>query len=150
MKQHELDDAQDIAAVLRYRIEQAAASRPHGCRLRPRLIVGLIPEPLGEMSFEDRQSIDERAELIEARALALATAAVGAGAPWARRLGAAPTEPRANASWLLAVATVAAYRERYEIESDLPTGGGSSSDAQRPDRRHSGPPGRQNASQSRP
>ena len=30
--------------------------------------------------------------------------------------------------------TVAAYRDRYKIESDLPTGGGNSSEAQRVDR----------------
>ena len=96
--QHALDDADDIAAVLRYRVEQAAASPPRGCRLRPRLIAGLIPEPLGEMSAEDRQSIDERAELIEARALALATAAVDDGAPWARHLGTPPTEPQRQGS----------------------------------------------------
>ncbi len=132
---HALDDADDIAAVLRYRVEQATASPPRGCGLRPRLIAGLIPEPLGEMSAEDRQAIDERTALIEARALALATAAVDAGAPWARRLGTAPTEPKANESWLLAAATVAAYRYRYKIESDLPTGRGSLSDAQGVDRR---------------
>jgi conjugative relaxase-like TrwC/TraI family protein len=131
---HALDDAEDIAAVLRYRVEQATASTPRGCRLRPRLIAGLIPEPLGEMSAEDRRSIDERADLIETRAYALAAAAVDAGTPWMRRLGAAPTEPVADESWLLAAATVAAYRDRYKIESDLPTGGGASSDAERADR----------------
>ena len=87
------------------------------------------------MSDEYRQAIDERVELIEARALALATAAVDAGAPWARRLGTAPTQPRARESWLVAAATVAAYRDRHQVESDLPTGGGSSNDAQRADRR---------------
>ena len=132
--QHALDDADDIAAVLRYRIDQAAASPPRRCRLRPRLIAGHIPEPLGEMSAEDRQSIDERAELIESRALGLATAAVDAGAPWARRLGTPPADPGARESWLLAAAAVAAYRDRYMIESDLPTGGGATSDAQRADR----------------
>jgi conjugative relaxase-like TrwC/TraI family protein len=133
--QHALDDADDIAAVLRYRVDQSAASSPRGCRRRPRLIAGLIPEPLGEMSAEDRRSIDERAQLIETRAYALAAAAVDAGAPWGRRLGTAPADPVANESWLLAAATVAAYRDRYKIESDLPTGGGSSSDAQGVDRR---------------
>ncbi|MGH2909081.1 MAG: MobF family relaxase, partial [Solirubrobacteraceae bacterium] len=131
---HGLDDADDIAAVLRYRVDQTAGSAPGGCHLRPRLIAGLIPEPLGEMSAEYRQAIDERVELIEARALALATAAVDAGAPWARRLGTAPTQPRARESWLVAAATVAAYRDRHQVESDLPTGGGSSNDAQRADR----------------
>jgi hypothetical protein len=133
--QHALDDADDIAAVLRYRVERAAASPPRGCRLHPRLIAGLIPEPVGEMSAEDRQAIGERTELIEARALALATAAVDAGAAWARRLGRPPADPKARKSWMLAAATVAAYRDRYKIESDLPTGGASSSDAQRADRR---------------
>ena len=87
------------------------------------------------MSTEDRQAIDERAELIEARALALATAAVDASAPWTRRLGAAPAEPKDRTSWMLAAATVAAYRDRYKVESDLPVGGGAAHDAQRADRR---------------
>ena len=59
-----------------------------------RLIAGLIPEPLGEMSAEDRKAIDERTELVDARALTLATAAVDAGAPWTRRLGRPPTDPK--------------------------------------------------------
>lgn len=132
---HGLDDADDIAAVLRYRVDKLAATPPRGCRLRPRLIAGLIPEPLGPMSSDDRQAIDERTELIEARALALATAAVDAGAPWARRLGRPPADPNHHASWVLAAATVAAYRDRYKVESELPVGGGAAHDAQRADRR---------------
>ncbi len=89
VRQHALDDADDIAAVLRYRIELAAASPPRGCRLAPRLIAGLIPAPLGEMSAEYRQSIDERAELIETWARALVAAAVEPMSPgvdaWERR-----------------------------------------------------------------
>ncbi len=133
--QHALDDADDIAAVLRYRVDEATASAPRGCGLHPRLIAGLIPEPLGEMSAEDRQAIDERTELIQARALALATAAVNAGAAWARRLGRPPTDPKDQTAWMLAAATVAAYRDRYKVESDLPVGGGTAHDSQRADRR---------------
>jgi conjugative relaxase-like TrwC/TraI family protein len=132
--QHALDDADDIAAVLRYRVEQATACTPRGCRLRPRLIAGLIPAPLGEMSAEDRHAIDERAELIESRALALAIAAADVGAPWTHRLGMPPIQPKAKELWISAAATVAAYRDRYTIESDLPTGGRAMSDAQRADR----------------
>ena len=124
--QHALDDADDIAAVLRYRVEQAAASPPRGCRLRPRLIAGLIPEPLGEMSAEDRQAIDERSR-----------AHRGPGprtgdrsrrrrrAPGLADWGARRPSRRTSESWLLAAATVAAYRDRYKVESDLPTGGGA-------------------------
>jgi hypothetical protein len=132
--QHGLDDAEDVAAVIRYRIDQVAASSPRGCRRRPHLIVGLIPAPLGEMSAEERQSIDERAGLIGARALVLATEAVEAGAPWTCRLGTAPTEPKARETWLLAAATVAAYRDRYKVTSAVPVGGGAGDQAQLADR----------------
>jgi conjugative relaxase-like TrwC/TraI family protein len=132
--QHRLDDADDIAAVLRYRIDHAGASPSRGCQLRPRLIAGVIPLPLGQMAVEYQQAIDERAELIEDRARALALDALAAGAPWARRLGTPPTHRRARQIWMDAVAAVAAYRDLYKVESDLPTGGESSSDAQRADR----------------
>ena len=133
--QHGLDDADDIAAVLQYRVEQVAESPPTGSRLRPHLIAGLVPEPLGEMSAEDRQSIDERKELIQCRARALADEAITAGAAWARRLGGPPADAPGRERWLLAASTVAAYRDRYKISSDLPLGGGPKSEAQRADRR---------------
>jgi conjugative relaxase-like TrwC/TraI family protein len=133
--QHELDDANDIAAVLRYRLDQAAASPPRGCRLRPRLIAGLIPEPVGEMCAEDRQAIGERIELIEARAVALVEAARASGTRWVRRLGEPPHDPALMLGWRADAATVAAYRDRYRVNSDLPIGGGASTDAQRADRR---------------
>ena len=56
VERHGLDDADDIAAVLRYRVDKLAATPPRGCRLRPRLIAGLIAEPLGQMSAEDRHA----------------------------------------------------------------------------------------------
>ncbi|WGY00492.1 MobF family relaxase [Nocardioides sp. QY071] len=132
---HGLDDADDIAAVLRYRVEKLAATPPRGFRLRPRLIAGLIPEPLGPMSAEDRQAIDERKELIESRARALAEDAVAGREPWARRPEPRPVRTGSDDAWLDAVATVAAYRDRYKVTSDLPVGGSVKSDAQRADRR---------------
>lgn len=131
VERHGLDDADDIAAVLRYRVDQTARSAPGGCHLRPRLIAGLIPEPLGAMSPDDRQAIDERKELIETRARALAEHAVQRHEAWTRRLG-----PRASAAgddeaWIAAATTAAAYRDRYKITSDLPIGGGAKNDAQR-------------------
>jgi conjugative relaxase-like TrwC/TraI family protein len=133
--QHGLDDADDIAAVLIHRIETAAAHIRRGCRLRPCLVAGLIPRPIGTMSAEDRQAIEQRADLIEARAMTLATAAMDAGAPWTRRLGTPPMDPTTRTYWMRAVSTIAAYRDRYGAESDLPTGPGLTSEAQRADRR---------------
>lgn len=85
------DDADDVAAVLRHRVAVATA-RPAGsgssvarsCRggAVPRLIAGLIPEAVGEMSDEMRQALTERRELIEARADAVLDEAVTGGAQW--------------------------------------------------------------------
>jgi len=133
--QHRLDDADDIAAVLRYRIDKAASTPPRGCRLRPRLIAGLIPEPLGKMNDEDHQAIDERKELIESRARALAEDATSSEARWIRRLGRIPDEPAERDRWLEAASTVAAYRDRYGVTSDLPVGSRSPNGAQENDRR---------------
>ncbi|MFC5731002.1 MULTISPECIES: TrwC relaxase [Nocardioides] len=135
VSQHGLDDADDIAAVLRYRLDRVSASLPRGCRLRPRLIAGLLPEPLGAMRDEDRQAIKERKQLIEARAAALVEAALTDGAEWVRRLGEPPAAPADMAAWRPDAATVAAYRDRYKAFSALPVGGGASTDAQRASRR---------------
>lgn len=132
--QHGLDDAEDVAAVLRYRLEKLADSRPRGSRLRPRMIAGLIPEPLGSMSEEDRQAIAERKHLIEARAAALVEEAVRTSEPWVRGLGAPPATGAGRELWLGAATTVAAYRDRYRITSYLPVGGGAASDSQRTER----------------
>ena len=133
--QHELDDADDIAAVLGYRLDKVASQAPLGeRRVPPRLIAGLIPEPLGPMSDEDRQAIDERKKLIEDRARALAEQALAAREPWTRRFGTPPAAPHDRDRWLDALTTVAAYRDRYAITSNQPTGGRADNDAQRADR----------------
>lgn len=131
---HGLGDADDIAAVLRYRVEKAASGPLRGCRLRPRLIAGLIPEPLGQMCAGDRRALDERVQLIESRALALATEAVASRERWTQWLGEVPPEPVARTEWLGVATTIAAYRERYQVTSDAPLGGGSSCEAQETER----------------
>lgn len=132
---HGLDDADDIAAVLRYRVDKLAVTPPRGCRFRPRLIAGLIPEPLGPMSAEDRQAIDQRKELIESRARALLDVGIGGGAAWTNRLGEPPQDLTQREQWACAATSVAAYRDRYKITSDLPLAGGAADDAQRADHR---------------
>ena len=86
------------------------------------------------MSDEDRQAIDERKQLIEGRARALAEGAMRAGEAWVRQLGAPPTTGSEREQWLSAASTVAAYRDRYRITSILPAGGGEATAAQRADR----------------
>jgi conjugative relaxase-like TrwC/TraI family protein len=133
--QHGLDDATDMAAVLTYRVDTAALRPPPGKRgLRPRLIAGLIPEPVGPMHDEDRRAIAERSQLIERRAQALVEQAVVMRAGWTGRLGERPTYAHDHEQWLAAASTVAAYRDRYQVKGDLPLGGGTTTDAQRAER----------------
>jgi hypothetical protein len=87
------------------------------------------------MSQEDRQAINERKELIEDRARALAESAVERKEPWVRGLGVPPTDPREHERWLRSVSTVAAYRDRYKLASAQAVGRQASSEAQESDRR---------------
>lgn len=127
-----LDDADDIAAVLRHRLRLATAEagRSRG-RRSARMIVGLIPEPMGPMSSDMRQAINERKALIEQRARALAVTAVKNRERWVEQLG-EPSVDRAH--WLRNVTTIAAYRDRHGITSHEPLGGQPASDNQRVDR----------------
>lgn len=127
-----LDDADDIAAVLRHRLRRATVEAGRSRGRRPaRMIVGLIPEPMGPMSCDMRQAINERKALIEQRARALAVTAVKNREPWVEQLG-APSVDRAH--WLRNVTTIAAYRDRHGITSHEPLGGQPASDNQRVDR----------------
>jgi conjugative relaxase-like TrwC/TraI family protein len=114
------EDADDIASVLHARLARAT-TRPAGSgrtRKPPSLIAGLIPTANGPMSPGMRQALTERQELIEQRAAALLDAALDAHKPWTTQLGPKPTETRQQAMWLKAARTVAAYRDRYQINDD--------------------------------
>lgn len=128
-------DADDIAAVLHYRVAKAT-ERPAGsarARKAPRLIAGLIPEATGTMSPEFRQALTERRDLIEARATALLDAAVSESEEWIVVLGKQPKPERAAQMWRRAARTVAAYRDRYGIADPLPLGAPAEGDAQKVD-----------------
>ncbi|WP_238993619.1 MobF family relaxase [Nocardioides caldifontis] len=133
---HPLKDAADVAAVLRYRIEAFSGATPGaGLSRSPMLIAGLIPEAVGSMDCENRQALDQRKDLIVSRARALAVGAVASRASWLNRLGTEPPNASAKSQWMTEVATVAAYRDRYNITSEQPLGGPSRSDIQRNERR---------------
>ncbi len=128
-------DADDIAAVLHYRVERATA-RPAGSgrtRKPPRLIAGLIPHAHGVTNAEMRAALDEREVLIEARADAMLDTALAESVPWTVALGTPPNERRRAATWRKAARVVAAYRDRYRITDDAPLGAPPESTAQKID-----------------
>ena len=130
-----LDDADDVAAVLHHRVAMATA-RPAGSgrtRKTPRLIVGLIPEATGTMDDDMRQSLNERRDLIEARADAALGRALNEAAPWTAELGPQPTNARKLATWQRSARVVAAYRDRYQVTADTALGTQAENVAQKVD-----------------
>lgn len=130
-----LHDAEDVAAVLHARLS-AVTSRPAGAgraRRAPRLIAGLIPEAAGPMDAQMRRALDERRQLIEDRAQTLARAALAEHRAWIGHLGQPPARPAPRARWWQAAATIAAYRDRYEVTADTPLGPAPDAAAQRLD-----------------
>jgi conjugative relaxase-like TrwC/TraI family protein len=127
-------NAHDIAAVIQTRLATsiAAKSTRRSGRRKPRLIVGLIPEALGEMQPEMRQALAERRRLLEERAAAALDEALSAGETWTRSLG---TSPRGSAAvaWRRHACTIAAYRDRYGIVGATALGPAPISTAQRLD-----------------
>lgn len=117
-------DADDIAAVLHYRVERTTA-RPAGSgrtRKPPRLIAGLIPQAHGVIDAEMRSALDDREGLIEARADAVLDRALSESAPWTQALGTPPADRRRATTWRTAARAVAAYRDRYRVTNDAPLG----------------------------
>lgn len=119
-----LDDADDIAAVLRHRVA-AATARPAGSgrsRVSPRFIAGLIPAASGIMSSDMQQALTERRTLMEDRADAVLDRALTEGSAWVTSLGAQPADPQRAAAWRPAARIVAAYRDRYQLTVDAALG----------------------------
>ena len=135
MRARGFGDADDIAAVLHYRLARATA-RPAGAgraRRTPRLIVGLIPEATGIMPSEMRQALTERRDLIEARADALLDTALTEKHEWITKLGTPPKTARAAQAWRNAARTIAAYRDRYGITGPAPLGAPAEAETQKID-----------------
>lgn len=131
----DLSDADDIGAVLQHRLRPAGnqSSRNRSRRADQHFIAGLLPEAVGDIRPAMRDALEERHRLIEARATALAESAAASRPAWLRRLG-VPPATSAGRDWLMSVATIAAYRDRYQIISDLPLGPAARTEAERADR----------------
>jgi hypothetical protein len=83
----------------------------------------LIPRAAGVTDPDMARGLEERDEAMQRRARALADQAIERNEIWARRLGIAPTDPRARERWIEAVMTVVAYRDRWNVDDNqLPLG----------------------------
>ena len=109
----ELGSAADVATVLDYRLTRwLEASKSVGSE---NLIAGLFPETIGDYSPDVVSALDERRRAIETRCEVVIERAFEAGEAWIRELGAVP-EGKAALAWRDVAVTVAAYRERWNID----------------------------------
>lgn len=124
-------DAEDVTAVLSHWMAKAAA-KPNGNRT-PDFIAGLIPAARGPVPDDVRAALDERRDLIEARAQSLAATAVRQCAAWVLGIGEQPLERSDRQLWLRHLTVVAAYRDRYGITTRTLLGSEAQSAPQRRD-----------------
>ena len=113
-----LDGAEDLAAVIRDRIERWADANGSRRRTGSGLIAGLIPRAVGVTDTDMARGLQERAGALQRRARELAERAIDQNPLWLRQLGVRPSDPLAAERWLEAVQTIAAYRERWSINDD--------------------------------
>ncbi|MFC4245085.1 MobF family relaxase [Gryllotalpicola reticulitermitis] len=122
-------DVDDVASVLRWRIQRDITRRVTGSPAVPNLIAGLIPRAQGRMSGELQTALAEREELIEQRARALAEEAVTASPSWASGFAVRPGDPVRDEAWLRSIAVIAAYRDRYQVTGPDPLGPSGTGDS---------------------
>jgi conjugative relaxase-like TrwC/TraI family protein len=110
-----LADATDIASVLHGRVDRWIQASGTSRRTAPNRIVGLFPAA-GRVTDPDmKRALDERRALIEQRAREVALTAVEHRQPWTRKLGKPPANPTMREAWLRQLDTIAAYRDRWQI-----------------------------------
>jgi conjugative relaxase-like TrwC/TraI family protein len=108
-----LGDAEDIASVLHGRTDRWIAASGGRRQAASNLIAGMIPAALGISDPDMHRALTQRQEAMEHRARTLAERAVQAREPWAVKIGRPPADPLRRQAWLREVATVAAYRDRW-------------------------------------
>jgi conjugative relaxase-like TrwC/TraI family protein len=117
-----LADADDVAAVLHARVERYAKSGGSKRRAADNLIGGLMPRALGVTDPDMVRALEDRDRALEQRARILAEQAVAHGERWTRTLGSVPTDPVRRERWFAGASTVAAYRERWGVNGQIPLG----------------------------
>ncbi|MGI5238659.1 MobF family relaxase [Dactylosporangium sp. CA-139066] len=120
----DFDDARDVAAVLTWRVEQLyedALADPRAAIQsgQTATYVDRVPAtaPAGL-----RHTLTQVAVVADRRIAGLAELAADLQPAWAEALGAVPDDDTGRAQWISRAAVVVAYRDRYTVPRDAPTG----------------------------
>ncbi|MHB8186340.1 MAG: ATP-dependent DNA helicase, partial [Dermatophilaceae bacterium] len=110
-----ISSADDIAALLHGRVTKWLKAA--GGRRRPDRIVGHFSPAIGVTDPDMVQALQDRRGLIEQRARALTLAALEQRQTWTLELGRPPSDPVHREDWLRRLDTVAAYRQRWQVNA---------------------------------
>jgi hypothetical protein len=113
-----LDDAADVAAVIHGRLARVLdqlESQPH--RRQANFILGMYAEAAAPASPAMQEALVERKTAMENRAAALLRQAITERQAWLADLGPRPTDQAAARRWTRAALAIAAYRDRYQVET---------------------------------
>jgi conjugative relaxase-like TrwC/TraI family protein len=116
-----MSGADDIAALLHGRVTKWIKSV--GGHQQPEHVVGLFPAATGVADHDMEQALDDRRTLIEQRTRSLALDAIKNRQPWAMQLGQPPAEHDRREEWLRQLDNIAAYRDRWQVNTRMVLGG---------------------------
>jgi hypothetical protein len=116
-----ISSADDIAAVLHGRIIKWIKSV--GNHQEPERIVGLFSAATGVGEHDMVQALEDRRTLIEQRTRSLALDAIKNRQPWALQFGQPPADHDRREEWLRLLDNIAAYRDRWKVNTRMVLGG---------------------------
>jgi len=112
-----LEDADDIASVLHYRIDRYVTGVGYPAPSASELVAGIFPRPTGITDPDVMQALNDRADAIEQRARELAMIAIERHDAWVLDFGDAPQTDGLYEQWVLEVAAGAAYFDRWGVDN---------------------------------
>ncbi|MCG5466723.1 relaxase domain-containing protein [Micromonospora sp. MED01] len=124
IRPREIDSADDIAAVLSWRIGRiiGRATADPTIATTPDLAGTYTERMPADLTGDIGDALRQVAGICDRRVRALADLAAEEQPAWARALGDVPDDPAGRDQWLARAEVVATYRDRYQLTSDHPIG----------------------------
>ncbi|MFI7510873.1 MobF family relaxase [Micromonospora aurantiaca] len=124
IRPRELDSADDIAAVLSWRIDRIMnrATADPTIATTPALAASYTDRLPADLTGDVGDALRQVAAICDRRVTALADLAAEQQPTWARSLGSVPHDEAGRDQWLARAEIVVTYRDRYQFTSDHPIG----------------------------
>ncbi|MEU7611130.1 MobF family relaxase [Micromonospora sp. NPDC049204] len=124
IRPREIDSADDIAAVLSWRIDRiiGRATADPTIATTPELAATYTDRMPADLTGDIGDALRQVAGICDRRVRALADLAAEQQPAWARALGDVPNDTAGRDQWLARAEVVVTYRDRYQLTSEHPIG----------------------------